>query len=289
MFRYTRGFRGADFGNLNKGFGDDGEDSAPELDSPSSGGSGGYTVGSGMNTNPGVPAAPVANATTTKKDDSGGGGLLDTLGKGLMSGASGGLSSAAGGLCGCANKDKQAQDAAKAQIAQQYPTRDCGPDPAAPGYAACLAYNKTMLDQQAAAYQAWLAGQNAAVGQNLSAPDKAKFAAVSALAKKLVAAHPDAAEMTLAQVQAKYPDDFAAIYKQIQAAYPELANVDAKTALAMAPQLAGMKVKDLIQRLDQITAQSGVSGPVSSGGGVTGILIIGGLLAAAAAFMRSRD
>jgi hypothetical protein len=193
------------------------------------------------------------------------------VGKQVASGSNdkGGLLGSMGGLCGCANKDKQAEDAKRAELAQKYPDKNCGatPDPS------CTAYNEQMKKLRDAEFDAWKKAKDKSVAKNLSAQDKQKFAFAKSIAEELKYKLPsEAGSMTLSQISKKYPAEFAESYAKMQKQFPFLAAVPAELALALNPDIANMTLDQLIEKTGTMSAD--LSG-ASMGGGM-GILAIGG-------------
>ncbi len=179
-------------------------------------------------------------------------------------------------LCGCANKDKQAEGNKKNELQELYPTRDCGPNPSA----VCTAYNLEQLRKRDAAFNDWKASKDMDTGAEMAPSDVDKIRMVNGLAKGLKAKRPDVGNMTLAQVYAKYPNDFEQIYAQIQQKYPMFKNIPAAMALAMSPALSGMTVDQLITQTDNILKGASSSGSKS---GASAMGVTGGLGIAAVA------
>lgn len=258
--RFTNNGKRADFGGFfgedSSASGDDSSDVSNEQDIDSE------TEGSKKSSGGGKPA------TEQPKEKESSGGLLDSLGKLASAGLGGGL----GSLCGCANKDKQAEDAKKQELSQKYPLRDCGPTPTQE----CITFNQQQLARQKAEYDAWQAAKDAQVGAALPVSDKQNFATVNALARQLKAQHPETGSMTLAQIYKTYPDDFDKIYAQLQQVYPFLKNIDPATALAMNPDIANMTLDQLITKTAALSGGlSGVvSGSKAGGGAALGILAL---------------
>jgi len=257
MFRFSRGFRGADFGTL------------------------GAQDGGGQ-TNSGGERQRDIDAETEKGDKKEGGGFLSEV----MPLAKAGIDLAqSAGLCGCANKDKKAEDNKKAELARKYPFRDCGTDPNAMGFNSCVKFNERQQSYQDKDFADWQISQDADTSSKMSANDKTKFAAISLLAKKLRSMHPEAGSMTISQIRKMYPDDFDRVYAEVQKAYPFLKALDADTALAMAPGVSDMKLDDLIKKLDTMAAPAK---PATAGGGLSMILIAGAFLGTIAAIKYKR-
>lgn len=194
----------------------------------------------------------------------------------LMSSVTGaaGLFGGGGSLCGCANKDKEAENAKKQELAQKYPTRDCGSNPTAE----CKSYNERQQSNRDKEFETWQKMKDAETANNMAPSDQARFAFVAALAKKLKAQHPEAGSMTLAQIYKTYPDDFDKAYAELQGQFPFLKNVDAATALAMNPGISSLTLDQLIAKTDAI---SGGRAPASVGTATNSAGI--GIAAAAAA------
>jgi hypothetical protein len=212
------------------------------------------------------------------EEGSGGGDLVS----GIVNKAVGGLLGS--DLCGCANKDEEAEQAKKDELETKYPTRDCGPNPTA----ACTAYNAQQLASRDAEFKAWQAAKDAEVADALPMADKEKFAFAAELAKEMRARHPEAGNMKLSELYKRYPDDFDQIYAQLSTKYPILKTIDAETALAMSPAIANMTLDEIIAKT---TAMSGGSRSTGSSGAGTAAGIGIGLLALVGGFfwLKSRD
>ena len=215
----------------------------------------------------------------SKEEESGSGGLLSSVIGQAASGLMG------GDLCGCANKDEEAEAAKKQELTEKYPTRDCGPNPTA----ACLAYNAKQITLRDQEFAMWQNAKDAQVADALPMAEKEKFAFAAELAKEMKARHPEAGGMKLSEIYKRYPDDFDAIYAQLSAKYPLLKTIDAETALAMSPAIANMTLDELIAKT---TAMSGgLAGPAKSSGGGAAVGVGIGLLALVGGFfwLKSRD
>lgn len=190
-----------------------------------------------------------------EKEKSGSGSILNSV----IGQVTGGLMGSE--LCGCANKDEEAEKAKKDELAEKYPTRDCGPNPTA----ACLAYNAKQITLRDQEFALWKEAKDAQVSDALPAEDKEKFAFAAELAKEMKARHPEAGSMTLSEIYKRYPDDFDAVYAKLGEKYPLLKTIDPETALAMSPSIASMTLDELIAKT---TAMSGgMAGAGGSGAG----------------------
>jgi hypothetical protein len=233
MFRFSRGFRGADFGSLGE------EGDAVEKNS---------------------------NSGDVSEEGKGAGkGFLQTIAP-ILSTVTPLMQSA--GLCGCANKKKDAEANKKAELSRKFPFRDC--DKNVVDYDDCVKFNADQKRKQDKEYASWLESDDAKAASQITPAEKDKLAALNLLAKDLKALHPEAGNMSISQLMKKYPADFDRAYKAVQMAYPFLKNVPAEMALAMAPGVSNMKLDDLIKQLDNVTKGS----PVAQKAGLGSVLMV---------------
>lgn len=189
------------------------------------------------------------------------------------------IAAASGDICGCADKDKEAEDKKKKELDAKYPLKDCSIN----NTPECHEFNELQKARKEEEFQAWKANKDQQVSNNLPPQVKENFGYVNELALELKAMHPEAGNMTLAEIYKRYPDSFDAAYSKLGTKYPILKTLDPQTALAMAPGVSKMTLDELINRTNTL---SGGMGSTSSGGstattvaaGVGFVALAGGLL-----------